>query len=584
MKKLFALFAIMMVALGTLIAPAMAAPTADLNALAKYFPASAPVLVSFRTDDAYIKEIDDLFAKIAAQIPGMKQPDTIAHQFDNVVNEVIGKGDFASEMRTWLGDTASIGIFSFEGMMGRASSSSDNKPPHFLAALAIKDQKAAEAFWKTALDKQSGGGNHQTATEGDYILFTPVKDSKASGIIAIGKDVLFIGAYKEDLPLKGQSAPLSDSPTFADNLKLLPESDYNITIYANLGTFLEQMMSMQSAMTGSNASQAAMMQSIEPLLKNFPPEIIGLTVLDNRSLTVDIVFPYGDLLKEYEKAGLSTAMPVAVDPTFAANILSGTPLVIHSTNLGASLEGFIKSFQAQAGMMQNSTGMSSAEMEKNLEQINKAVLLFTHKDLMKDILPALSGDYALYLTLNPALSDVSKEADLTKQMPVDFGFLSEVNDPTISQAIVDGIKTAITLSETKEVKVTSEKIADTDALVITGSAANMPFPVELVVTGNDKLFFFGTRRAAEAALTGKGGLDGDTAFKEASGYFVPSPAIVAYLASDGLKPLGKIIALTGGESSAAQFNGFLKLLSSASITSTTKDNVAYGRMIWTMPQ
>jgi hypothetical protein len=572
----------MMVALGTLIAPAMAAPTADLNALAKYFPASAPVLISFRTDDAYIKEIDDLFAKIAAQIPGMKQPDTIAHQFDNVVNEVIGKGDFASEMRTWLGDTASIGIFSFEGMMGRADSGSDNKPPHFLAAVAITDQKAAEAFWKTALAK-SPSGDYQSSTEGDFILLTPGKDSKAEGIVAIGKDVLFIGAYKEDLPLKGQTDSLSDSATFADSITQLPESDYNITIYANLGTFLKQMMEMQSSTMGNDPSQAAMMQSIEPMLKNFPPEVIGFTVLDERSLTVDIVVPYGDLLKDFEKAGFSTAMPAPVDPTYAANILSGSPLVIHSTNLGASLEGVIKSLQTQAGMMQ-STGMSVTELEDGLNKLKFAIQGLTGKDLEKDILPAMTGDYALYVTLSPALSDLSSPADLAKQMPVDFGFLTEMSDPTISKALIDGIKTAIGSMKDAQVKVTTEQIAGTDAVVITGTGADMPFPIELVLTGNDKRFFFGTRRAAAAALTGKGGLDGDAAFKEASGYLVPSPSVIAYLAGDGLKPLSKIIGMTSSETSAKQFDAFLKLVSSASISSTTKDNVAFARLVWTMPQ
>ncbi len=582
MKKLFALFAVMMVAMGTLIAPAMAAPTADLNALAKYFPASAPVLISVRTDDAYIKEIDDLFAKIAAQIPGMKQPETIASQFDKAVNEVIGKGDFASEMRSWLGDTASIGIFSFEGMMGRADSSSDNKPPHFLAAVAITDQKAAEAFWKTALSK-SESANYQSATEGDFILFTPGKDSRAEGIVAIGKDVLFIGAYKEDLPLKGQTDSLSDSTTFADSIKQLPESDYNITIYANLGTFFQQMMEMQSSMMGNDPSQAAMMQSIEPMLKNFPPEVVGFTVLDERSLTVDIVVPYGDLLKDFEKAGFSTAMPVPVDPAYAANILSGSPLVIHSTNLGASLEGVIKSLQAQAGMMQ-STGMSATELEDGLNKLKFAIQGLTGKDLEKDILPAMSGNYALYLTLSPALSDISGPADLTKQMPVDFGFLTEMSDPTISKALIDGIKTAIGSMKDAQVKVTTEQVAGADALVITGIGADMPVPVELVLTGNDKLFFFGTRRAAAAALTGKGGLDGDAAFKEAASYMVPSPSVIAYLASDGLKPLSKIIGMTSGETSAKQFDVFLKLVSSASISSTIKDNVAFARLVWTMPQ
>ncbi len=580
MKKLFALLAIMVVAMGTLIAPTLAAPTTDLNALAKYFPASAPVLVSFRTDDAYIKEIDDLFAKIAAQIPGMKQPDTIAGQFDNVVAEVVGSGDFGSEVRSWLGNEASIGLFSFEGMMGRADSN-NGKPPHFLAAVSVTDQKAAEAFWKAALGK-STQGKYQSATEGDFIIFTPDKSSSASGIVAIGKDVLFIGAYKEDIPFDGQKSPLSDNPAFADNIKLLPESDYNITIYTNLGDMLQQIMAVQSDMANADASQAAMMQSIAPLLKNFPPEIIGFTVLDDRSLTVDIALPYGDLMKDFETAGFSTAMPDPVDPAFAANILSGSPLVFHSTNLGPALAGALKNFQAQAGAMSSSTGMSADQMEKGLSQLTFAIQGLTGKNLEKDILPAMQGNYALYVTLNPALSDISSEADLTKQLPVDFGFLTEMSDPTITQAIMDGVKTA--LAKAEEVKVTTEKIGGADALVITSTGSGAPFPVELVLTGNDKLFFFGTRRAAQAALTGTGGLDTDASFKEAAGYLVPSPTVIAYLASEGLKPLAKIIGMTGSERDGQQFAAFLNLLSSASMSSTTKDNVGYGRLVWTLPQ
>ncbi len=581
MKKLFALLAIMVVAMGTLFAPTMAAPTADLNALAAYFPASAPVLVSFRTDDGYIKEIDDLIAKVAAQIPGMKQPDTIAGQFDNVVKEVVGSGDFKSEVRSWLGDEASIGLFSFEGMMGRGDSN-NGKPPHFLAAVAVKDQKAAEAFWKAALGKSSKG-NYQSSTEGDFTVFTPSKDSTASGIVAIGKDVMFIASYVEDVPFKGQDKPLSDNPTFADNIKLLPESDYNITIYTNLGDVFQKLLAAQSdAANTTSATQAAMMQSMAPLLKNFPPEIVGFTVLDNRSLTIDVALPYGNLMKDFEAAGFSTAMPDPVDPAFAANILSGSPLVFHSTNLGASLEGVLKNFQAQAAMMSSTTGMSADEMEKSLSQITFAIQGLTGKNLEKDILPAMKGNYALYLALSPVLSDVSSAADLTKQMPVDFGFLTEMSDPSITKAIMDGIKTG--LGSAKEVKITTEKIGGADALVITGTSAGMPFPIELVLTGNDKLFFFGTRRAAEAALTGTGGLDADASFKEAADYLVPSPTVIAYLASEGLKPLAKIIGITGNERDGQQFAAFLKLLSSASISSTTKDNVGYGRLVWTLPQ
>jgi len=572
----------MVVALGTLIAPAMAAPTADLNSLAKYFPATAPVLVSFRTDDAYIKEIDDLFAKIAAQIPGMKAPDKIADQFDQAVKALMGSGDFNSEVRSWLGDQASIGIYSFEGMMGRGSS--NGKPPHFLAAVSVTDQKAAEAFWKAVLNKASSN-SYETSTEGDFTLFTPGKNApaSASGIVAISKDVMLIAAYKEDLALDGQKSPLSESDTFANSITLLPEDDYNITVYANLGDLFQQMMTMQSAMMGSNAAEAAMMQNLKPLLKNFPPEVFGFTVLDDRSLTVDVVVPYGDLMKQFEDAGFSTAMPVPVNPAFAANILSGSPLVLHSTNLGASLAGVLKNLQAQSSMMESS-GMSSKDVEDGLNKLKFAVQGLTGKDLEKDILPAMKGDYALYLALNPALSDISSEADLTKQLPVDFGFLTEMSDPEVTTGLMDGIQMLFKENKNMQAKVTTEKIGGVDSVVITGTAADMPFPIEIVVTGNDKLLFIGTRRAAEAALKGNGGLDMDSAFKEAQGYMIDSPSSVAYVGTEGLKPLAKIIGMMNGKSSQAQFEAFLNILSSASISSAQKDNVGYGRLVWTLPK
>ncbi len=579
MKKLFVLLSMLVVAMGVMVVPAVAAPTADLNALAQYFPADTPVFVSLRTDDAYITEIDDLFAKIAAQIPNMPKPDRIADQFDKAVGEVMGSGTFDSEVRSWLGDVASVGVMTFDGMMG-SGSRGNTPPPHVLFAVEITDQKAASTFFETVL-KKSPNADYEMTNEGGFTVFTSTT-KKDSGIIAIGKDVLFVAVYKEDIPFDGQASPLSDNVVFSDSIGLLPEPDYNITMYFALGDLLNNLMATMSDQANMSASQAEMFKNMEPLFKNFPPEVIGFTVLDEHSLTIDVALPFGDLMKNYEASGLSTAMPVAVNPAFAANILSGSPLVIHSTNLGASLGGVLENIGAQAGMMGGSSGMSSEDIEKGVDQVKFFIQGLTGKDLEKDILPAMQGDYALYLALNPALTDVSSQADLMKQLPVDFGFLTEMTDPTIGAAIIDGINKVA--GKSKDVKLTTETIGGVDALVITGTSAGMPFPVEMVLANNDSLLFFGTRRAAEAALTGTGGLDADASFIEAGQYIVASPSVIAYFASEGLKPLSKIIEMTGGAREGQQFDALLKLVSSASISSSYSDDIAYARLVWTMPQ
>lgn len=583
MKKFIAVFAILTVALGALFAPVAAAPTAELNALANYFPADTAVLISLRTDDAYIQEIDDLFAKIAAQIPGMDTPEPIADQLDKAIGEGLGNGDFNSEVRSWLGDVASVGIMSFDGLMGRASIPDDEQePPHFLFAATVKDQAAAEAFWETALSK-SDNRTYEKSTEGDFILFTSDNREDSPGIVAIGDDVLFVAVYEEDLPLTGQESPLSDNAAFTDTLALLPEPDYNITMYFNLADVFKEAMATMSDQSNMSDADAAMMEQYLPLFENFPPEVIGLTVLDERSLTIDVALPYGDLMTDFAAAGMNTAMPVAVDPSFAANILSGTPLVIHSTNLGGSFLSLLENLKVQAGMMSASSGMDAEEIEEGIGQVGALIKILTGKDLETEILPAMEGDYALYLTLNPTLSDISSEADLFKQLPVDFGFLTEITDPTIGPAIAEGIQK--TLADSKDVTLSNETIGGVEALVITPTDMTVfASPVEIILASNDNLLFFGTRRAAEAALNGDGGLDSDTTFVEAGQYFLPSSSVVAYFGSEGLKPLISVMEMMGSKRDGEQLAALLNLVSSASITSSYTQENGYARIILTLSE
>lgn len=575
MKKILALFAILVAVTGALIAPVAAAPTVELNTLASHFPADTAVLISLRTDDAYIQEIDALFAKIAAQIPGMEAPESIADQLDKAIGEGLGNGDFDSEVRSWLGDVASVGIMSFEGLMGRADiSDEDQPPPHFLFAAQVKDKAAAVTFWETALGK-SETRKYEQRTEGDFTIFSSDDSEESPGIVAISDDVLYVAVYEEDLPLTGQASPLSENPTFADSIALLPETDYNITMFFNLGDLFKQVMASMSD------AEAAMLKQYLPLFENFPPEVIGLTVLDERSLTIDIVLPYGDLLKDFSASGMNTAMPVALDPSFAANLLSGSPLVIHSTNLGASILASLDNLKTQAEMM-NSDEFNADEIEKGVDQVNALIKILTGKDLVADILPAMEGDYALYLTLSPALSDLSNQADVMKQLPVDFGFLTEMSDPTIGAAIAEGITKS--MSDAEEIKLSTETIGGVEALVITPTEAGMPFPVEIIFASNDNLLFFGTRRAAEAALTGEGGLDSDASYIEASKYFVPSSSVIGYFGSEGLKPLVKVMEMMGSKRDSEQFAALLNIVSSASVSSSYDQEIGYARMVLTLAE
>ncbi len=123
-----------------------------------------------------------------------------------------------------------------------------------------------------------------------------------------------------------------------------------------------------------------------------------------------------------------------------------------------------------------------------------------------------------------------------------------------------------------------------EALVITPTEAGIPFPVEIIFASNDNLLFFGTRRAAEAALTGTGGLDSDASYIEAGKYFVPSSSVIAYFGSEGLKPLVKVMEMMGSKRDGEQFAAFLNIVSSASVSSSYNQEIGYARMVLTLAE
>ena len=73
--------------------------------------------------------------------------------------------------------------------------------------------------------------------------------------------------------------------------------------------------------------------------------------------------------------------------------------------------------------------------------------------------------------MNPALSDISSKADLTKQLPVDFGFLTEMSDPTVTKALMDGIKMLFTQNKDMQAKVTTTGQTGVEMEALTAIAA-----------------------------------------------------------------------------------------------------------------
>jgi len=574
---------LLVVMLGLLSATALAAPPADLNVLAAYYPDKTPVFISFRIDDAFIETLDALLQRVNTAIPDANIPPL----FD-ALDESIGDsglfedGDFQSVVRSWMGDIASVGVISLDTAFDDDRSNDDETP--FLFAAQITDRAAAEDFWDTTLLRNPNNNGNERSTVGDYTVYMPETTRANEGVVAVGDDVVFVANLRELLPLDGMGG-LGTNEQFTSTLALLPEPDYNVTGYFNVGGAFRKVFSRPEFRNQPG------MDMMGGMIDNFPAQAFGATILDDRSLTIDFVQPYGAMMEQMQAMGFDVSMAGPIDPALAERIPSGTPLVLHSTGLAHSYRQAMQAMDTQMGMMEgDEADAARAELERGLSQLRVAVRAATGLDLDEQLIPALDGDYIVYLGLNAGLADAETMMDLMKQFPVEFGIVVEVSDPAVIDGLVNGLTEtikAIPAEDDVTIEVAEDTIGGNIVQVVSITSHDLPFPIEIVIGGDGEVFFLGTPAAARASLNPDGGLPTDPQFVEASTYMVSNPSAVLYMASAGLQPLVGVIEAADGSSgakSAQAFAGVLSLLSSSSISATYEGDVSYARAVWTLPE
>jgi hypothetical protein len=243
-------------------------------------------------------------------------------------------------------------------------------------------------------------------------------------------------------------------------------------------------------------------------------------------------------------------------------------------------------------VMGRQTRLAPEDIDRALAQFRFVIQGATGLNWENELLPALTGDYALFLGVNPALvgEQISLPA-LMAQTPVDFGLLVAIDDPAIIDALVEGLTNAVRAlpvqEEEAEITFAPEMIGGQEVQLITIRSEDTPFPIQLVIGGDDEVLFLGTPNAARAALSPDGGLLVNADYQEASGYLLSEPRLVAYLASAGLQPIVNIMGMMGGRSAerdAEQLAAVLSLVRSATISQTYAGDVSYARAVWTLPE
>ena len=590
MKRLLVLFTILTVSLVSIV-PALATPVDELNDLARYFPADTPIFFSSRIDAAFFDALDEVVARVAEVAPpGAIPPMTISDALDQAIAEGLPEKTFSGDIRPWLGDTLAVGVLEIpEGATSspqqalRRASSSDAP---FVMAIAINDREAATTFITDAMTENEAEFT-QTDEDGFTILEDPSDDD---AIIVIRDDVILISNQPANIRSGGvPDGNLQANADFAAALANLPGDDYNITGYMDLGTIIQK---------AADADPEAVeeISSVMPLINALGPTSLGATILEGVSLTIDIAQAVDPAI--YEEMGLGDMLSqmAPLDPEFAVHIPAGTPLAYHDTNLALRWESGMAGLNSQMAML----GAQGAEIDEVREQGLAMFTQFTGLDFEEDVISWMTGDYALFLMLNPDL-DTTSQFGVFQTFPADFGIAIEATDPEQAAATVEGltqgIEQLVTMRSSSDeeeeevtVEITNETIVGASTTVITITAPDAPWPIELLLGANGEVFAFGTRNAVTSIFARDGGLPSSSTYTRAQDFLLPGSTSVAYLNPEGLLPLADLVMTFSNDNAdteeiAQTMREAFGLVASGTVSQSIDENgISRTRMVLTLSQ
>ncbi|MEP7290129.1 MAG: DUF3352 domain-containing protein [Chloroflexota bacterium] len=565
MKKLTWIVLALLLTLGALALPAAAQDEA--HSLAQYFPEQTRLYMEFRTDEDTLQTLDALVTKVAELIPNSDMSASLMEMVDEGLAKMTPDGSFATTVRPWLGDMAALGVTEFD------PDNMSNISENVTVAIAITDQAGAEDFFALAPDI-----DQYTVEAGDgYTLYTPNGSNPDNPTLIFRSDVILLTSSAALAETGGIiDAPLSGNAAFSTALNLLPEASYPMSAYIDTPAFLDAVIQQ------ADNIDAAEMAIMNPLLDLLQPQAIGLTLLDDRSLVMDIASPSAP------DTGTSLAMggSTPIDPAFAQYIPANTPFVIQSANLYGTYQATLENLRSFAEMTDTSGGSTNRQQMRMITfGINFVVQGLTGLS-SEEALGWMTGDYAFAVGLTPAFADSRNLMSASQSLPVDFALMLEVTDADAAQALYDGLSESLSGLDTDTVSVT----ATDDAIEVTLTPDNSPFPIHLMIAHNDAVFVIGTERMVTAALDPQNGLDTDANYTAASGYFLDGANTVLYLSADGLRPLTRVMINESNSSDVRSSGRDLKtalgLFDSVSISSATLPENAglLARLVWTLPE
>lgn len=537
MKKL-ALW-LMLALMGVLSVSAVSA--LDLSAgpqsMAKHFPATTDFFVAVRTDDGFVETLDGVLSNVvnkinAANIPDVSVPPISLRQ----ALEFAIPGVPYSEMRTWLGDYAAIGISDFGALIADRGMGEPNMPK-FSVVLSITDKASVISLLESLMTNQASVLESK-AEAGDYTTYTSTDSNGVTATLGISNELFVLTT--ERLPGISREATLDSNSDLQTAINQLPAPAYNIVSYVNASAVMSAIYSNMSE------AELAILQAQGISLENFGPVVVGFTLLDGRSFTIDVV-----------QKGTEMAMQMAVDSVntdFMRHIPASSDAIIIGQNLTQIFNISLDSINAALSQMGESTDLR--------EQILSGTKIFGI-DLEQDLLSWSTGTYGLVLgvdlqsvvpLLGPSATDPAAIQNLSTNFPLDAALVLDSSaNPEAARGLVSKLTTFLqgvvgsSPQAQQAVTIGSANIAGTD---VTSIRLELPlgldgtFPITFVLGASDEVFVFGLEGTAQDILTQSNSLAEDATYQDAAQFFIPNTYLIAYTNDEGLIETFAIPALT----------------------------------------